>query len=130
LRPGGRLGVLWNLCDEAVGWMAHLFSVIDSEHDPRCLPGTFTLPTDAGFAPPEQQVLRWTRPMSPRDLVALLGTYSAVLSMPENDRARLYDSSHEFIDRHPELTGRDIIDVPFRTVCWRTTLTSTGVTRQ
>lgn len=52
-------------------WMAHLFSVIDSEHDPRCLPGTFTLPTDAGFAPPEQQVLRWTRPMSPRDLVAL-----------------------------------------------------------
>jgi hypothetical protein len=58
------------------------------------------------------------------------GTYSAVLSMPENDRARLYDSSHEFIDRHPELTGRDIIDVPFRTVCWRTTLTSTGATRQ
>lgn len=123
LRPGGRLGVLWNLRDDAVPWMERLFSVVDSDHDPRCLPGTFVLPDDAGFAPPERQVVRWTRPMSPQDLVAMLGTYSMVLSMPESDRARLYDTSREFIDSHPQLTGRELIDVPFRTVCWRTVRT-------
>jgi SAM-dependent methyltransferase len=130
LRPGGRLGVLWNLRDESVPWMRHLFSVVDAQHEPRRMPGTFALPGDADFTPPEHQVVEWTRPMSPSDLVAMLGTYSAVLSMSETERAALYDSAHEYIDSHPQLSGRDIIDVPFRTVSWRTAHTPAGAIRQ
>jgi SAM-dependent methyltransferase len=33
LRPGGRLGVIWNLRDESVDWVARLSELIDSEGD-------------------------------------------------------------------------------------------------
>lgn len=128
LRPGGVLAVSWNTRDGRVGWMEDLFGVLDGVHDPRRQPGSFTLPDNTGFEPPQRHVVEWTRPMSPNDLVALLGTYSAVLAMSESDRARLYDTSHEYIDKHPELTGRELIDVPFRTVCWRTRLGPTDDT--
>jgi SAM-dependent methyltransferase len=122
LRPGGVLGVSWNIRNHRVEWMADLFGVLDGVHDPRRQPGTFSLPDNTGFEPPRRHVVEWTRPMSPNDLVALLGTYSAVLAMSESDRARLSDTSHEYIDKHPELTGRELIEVPFKTVCWRTRL--------
>lgn len=122
LRPGGVLAVSWNIRNRHVGWMDELFAVLDGVHDPGRVPGTFTLPDNTSFEPPRRHVVEWTRPMSPHDLVALLGTYSAVLAMSESERARLYDTSHEYIDKHPELSGRELIDVPFRTVCWRTRL--------
>ncbi len=120
LRPGGVLGVSWNLKDTSVPWIDELFAVVHDAHPP----GAFTLPENTAFAPPLRHVVEWTRPMSPQDLVALLGTYSPVLAMSESDRARLYDASREYIDKHPQLAGRELIDVPFRTVCWRTQLTT------
>jgi SAM-dependent methyltransferase len=122
LRPGGVLAVSWNQRDSSVPWMEDLFRVQDGVHDTARLPGVFTLPDNTGFLPPRRRVITWTRPMSPEDLVALLGTYSAVLAMSESERAAVYERSHEYIDNHPELRGRELIDVPFRTVCWRTRL--------
>jgi SAM-dependent methyltransferase len=122
LRPGGVLGVSWNLKDKSVAWMDELFAVIDPGQHPVRSPGAFALPENTAFTPPRRHVVTWTRPMSPPDLVALLGTYSPVLAMSESERARLYDTSHEYIDKHPQLAGRELIDVPFRTVCWRTQL--------
>jgi SAM-dependent methyltransferase len=123
LRPGGVLAVSWNLKDKSVPWMDELFAPIKQEDHPVRLPGVFALPENTAFAPPQRRVFQWSRPMSPADLVALLGTYSAVLVMSEAQRARLYDTSHEYIDKHPQLAGRELIDVPFQAVCWRTQLT-------
>ncbi|HEY3611890.1 MAG TPA: class I SAM-dependent methyltransferase [Pseudonocardiaceae bacterium] len=122
LRPGGLLAVSWTLRDKSVPWMAELFAVVN-EYDHPNPPGVFALPENTAFAPPERRVFQWTRPMSPADLVALLGTYSVVLVMSEAERARLYDTSHEYIAKHPQLAGRELIDVPFQAVCWRTQLT-------
>ncbi|HVV25177.1 MAG TPA: class I SAM-dependent methyltransferase [Pseudonocardiaceae bacterium] len=122
LRPGGRLAVSWNLRDDAVPWMHHLFSVVDTLHEPDRLPGMFTLPDDTCFTPPERLVINWSRPMRPLDVVGLLCTYSFVLAMAESERAALCDRSLEYIATHPQLAGQELIDVPFRTVCWRTRL--------
>jgi SAM-dependent methyltransferase len=122
LRPGGVLAVSWNTRNSQVAWMEHLFSVLDNVHHPLRRPGAFALPENTAFDPPQRHVVEWTSSMSPQDLVALLGTYSAVLAMSESERASLYEASHEYIDNHPELTGRELIEVPFRTVCWRTRL--------
>jgi SAM-dependent methyltransferase len=122
LRPGGVLAVSWNLKDKSIAWMDELFAMIDEAHHPVRPPGAFALPDNTAFVTPQRHVVPWTRSMSPQDLVALLGTYSPVLAMSESDRARLYETSHEYIDKHPQLAGRELIDVPFRTVCWRTRL--------
>jgi SAM-dependent methyltransferase len=124
LRPGGVLAVSWNLKNGQVPWMVDLFAVLENVHPPLRRPGTFRLPDNTAFEPPQRGVVEWTYPMSPPDLVALLGTYSAVLAMSESERARLYASTHEYIDNHPDLSGRELIDVPFHTVCWRTRLAS------
>lgn len=122
LRPGGHLAVLWNMPHPEVEWVREFFAVLPSAHAPDRRPGAFALPADAGFGAPTRRAFEWSRPLRPTELLALLGTYSAVLTMSESDRARLYDTSTEYLAAHPELAGRDVIDVPFRTVCWRTTL--------
>jgi SAM-dependent methyltransferase len=123
LRPGGVLAVSWNLKDKSIPWMDQLFAPTDENHPLDRPPGVFALPDNTVFGPLRRHVVRWTRPMSPRDVVALLGTYSLVIAMPESERVRLDDFSHEYIANHPQLAGRELIDVPFRTVCWRTQLT-------
>jgi SAM-dependent methyltransferase len=126
LRPGGVLGVSWNMRDSSVPWMDELFRVLDTQKHPDRPPGLFALPPDAGFTAPQRHDVPWTRRMNRSEVVALLGTYSPVIALSESERTRLYDSAHEYMDTHPELAGREVIDMPFRTACYRTRLESGG----
>jgi SAM-dependent methyltransferase len=125
LRPGGRLGVLWNEfdVDQGAGWVREVFGVV-ANHQPDRRPGDFRLPATAPFEPPEQLVLQWTTPKAPADLVGLLGTYSAVLAMSPTDRDGLLARTRELIDTHPDLAGKTTIDLPYRSICWRTRRTA------
>jgi SAM-dependent methyltransferase len=122
LRPGGVLGVSWNAPDMSVPWMATLFAALAAHDDREHRPGVFVLPANSGFTVPEQRTLTWTRPLGRPEVLALLGTYSPVIALSETERAELYDRSNEFMDTHPELAGREVIDVPYRTLCFRTRL--------
>lgn len=118
LRPGGYLGVLWNNPNDQVPWANELFSII-IDHDPDHLPNRFELPPGAPFHQPERFELSWTAPMSPAEVVALLGTYSAVLAMPEQTRNDLARRSLDYLRRHPDLADRPVVEMPYLTVCWR-----------
>jgi SAM-dependent methyltransferase len=124
LRPGGRLAVFWNTSDGTVEWMRELFTVTMDAHAESRAPGRFALPDNAElaarFTPPERHDVPFTQPLPVEDVVALLGTYSPVLAMPESDRAAFFDRTRTFLRTHPNLAGRDVIDLPFRTVCWLT----------
>lgn len=120
LRPGGTLGVSWTLPDRRIGWRAKLDEITWKTGEAGRGPGRFELPTGAPFDQPEQLVHDWRMRMTIDELVAQLGTYDHVLALSEVDRMSVLADAHTYLNGNPS-TCRGIIEVPFRTACFRTT---------
>lgn len=122
LRPGGRLGVVWNVPDDAVDWVAELNVLIHRHHEPGREPGVFELPDGVPFTKPERLAIFWHWEVSPEDFLLSLGTYSHVLAKPPAVRASMLSKAERYLARHPNLVEDGVIRVPIRTVCYRTQL--------
>jgi SAM-dependent methyltransferase len=128
LRPGGTFALLWNGVDRSVDWVRALWAG-GEELNPRERAGVDAvrrarhevhLGPDHPFLEPERQVLRWTRLMQQDDLVAMAGTYSAVIVMEPVERHQYLASMAHFLDTHEVPRCRGAIEVPMRCLCWRT----------
>jgi SAM-dependent methyltransferase len=130
LRPGGWLSLLWSGPDRNIEWMRTLWAggtplspeqsaALDARRRDRHV---VNLGPDSPFGQPERWLTNWTQPMTKGELVGLAGTYSAVITMGEEDRQDYLDAMTRFLDTHEELGSMDVIDVPMRCLCWRVTL--------
>lgn len=120
LRRGGVLAVAWNIRAAAVPWVAELDRLVRRRFPSDRRPGRFVLPGDAPFGEPEREVIPWSYPMTPGELVESLSTYSHVIMLPQKQRDAVLDAVREHLATHPDLAGRGTIDVPFESVCYRT----------
>lgn len=123
LRPGGRLGVLWNGRDGEIAWMSALEQSVRTD-GMTAAPGArryreVDLPPGLPFGPGERHEVRWTRAMTPADVVALMGTYSGVLALAPAERGARLAAAARLLAEHPEAAGRELLDVPFVARCWR-----------
>ena len=130
LRPDGQLGVAWTVLDTGVPWIAEFWSVIASAHQGEHRPGQFTLPEGALFTTPEFHAVPWVRSIQPDDLVSLLCTYSPVLAMETAERADYLRRQRDFLKLHARVRADGLIDVPYRTLCWRTRRRNGRVTQE
>ena len=64
--------------------------------------------------------------MRPADLRTLAASRSHLLLLPDDERDALLDEIDELAATHPDLRGRDMIDVPYRTECYRARLPLAG----
>jgi SAM-dependent methyltransferase len=129
LRPRGRLALLWSGPDRSVDWMRSLwaggivFSPEERDAVDQRRRSRHIVNLEAGgpspFHEPETSIVRWTKPMTPEDLVALSTTYSVVITMDDAARERHLNAMRRFLGERESLAGRDIIDVPMRAYCWR-----------
>jgi SAM-dependent methyltransferase len=128
LRDGGRFGVIWTSRDQQADWLAvdDWFSgvapagaVLQGEDTPPGRPRSryLSLPTGGLFTNIETASFRFTRAMTPADLVDWLTTYSRIITAPrdavEQGRAR---ATAALANMFP---GASVIDVPMRSGCWR-----------
>jgi SAM-dependent methyltransferase len=120
LRTGGTLGAAWNQPDISVDWVDRFWRAVSQTHDERRKPGRLLLATDTPFATPEYYIVHWHWHLEVEALVGLLGTYSAVLAMDPEDRARYLGEQRALVKRHAAVRPDGAVDVPFTTVCWRT----------
>jgi hypothetical protein len=74
---------------------------------------------ESPFLTPETRLFTWTRSMTKDDLVALSTTYSAVITMEEDERQRHLQAMRQFLDTHESFAPLARIDVPMRSYCWR-----------
>ncbi|WP_019971491.1 class I SAM-dependent methyltransferase [Mycobacterium sp. 141] len=117
LRPGGRLGLVWNTRDERMGWVKDLGRIIGHENDP--FNHEVTLP--APFAETERQQVEWTSYLTPQALIDLVASRSYCITSPEQVRTRTLGQVRELLATHPALASSTGLALPYVTVSIRST---------
>ena len=118
LRPGGTLGLLWNLRDERVPWMAELGLVFGGDDAHHRHAAEVMLPPGAPFTAAAARDFRWSQELAPTDIVDLVATRSHVQVLPDAERAEILARVGDFVASHPAVAGRGRIVVPYVTSCW------------
>jgi SAM-dependent methyltransferase len=119
LRPGGRLGLVWNTRDERLGWVKDLGRIIGHEDDPSSR--RVTLP--APFTDVERHQVEWTSYLTPQALVDLVASRSYCITSPAEVRTRTLDQVRNLLTTHPALANSAGLALPYVTVCIRASIT-------
>ena len=120
LRPGGVLGLVWNIRDEREPWVEALSGIIEHSDAERFV----REPIEIGgpFGPTEAFEVRWSRPMTLDGLLELVKSRSYVITAAEARRQRMLDGVARLVAEHPDLAGRESFDLPYRTFGFRASL--------
>ena len=118
LKPGGTLGLIWNIRDERMPWVARLTEIMKGSH-------AETLLAEGGptVAPPfgalEARQWQWSRPMTRAALTAMVHSRSYIITAAPDERARI-DREIEHLFDEVGATGERTIEVPYTTHAFRT----------
>ena len=117
LRPGGRLGLVWNVRDDRLGWVKEFSKIVGLEHDRVTSPD---LP--APFTDVATHRVEWTNYLTPQALIDYVASRSYCITSPDDVRERTLEQVRELLATHPALTNSAGIAMPYVTVCIRATL--------
>ncbi|MCU1474668.1 class I SAM-dependent methyltransferase [Amnibacterium sp.] len=118
VRPGGVLGLLWNIRDEGVPWVAELGAIMHGSAAEQMIDGG-AVHVAAPFGPLAEHRVTWSVPRTPDEIVALAASRSYLIALPEDDRAAVLERIRDLLAAHPATTGRDRIDLPYVTYAFR-----------
>ena len=118
LRPGGRLGVLWNTRDERSGWVKDFGRIVGLEHDR----DNATVDLPEPFTDIATHQVEWTNYITPQALIDYVTSRSYCITSPAAVRARTLDEVRELLASHPALANSTGLAMPYITVCVRATL--------
>lgn len=123
LRPGGGLGLIWNVRDESVPWVADLTRIIEPYRGdaPRYQSGRWRQAFDATsmFEPLREHSFSHAHNGDRAMVRDRMGSVSFVASLDPAVQAGVLAEIDELLDRHPALRGRPTVTLPYRTdVFW------------
>ena len=117
LRPGGRLGLVWNIRDERLGWVKEFGEIVGGERD--IADTTVDLP--APFTDIATHQVEWTNYMTAQALIDYVASRSYCITSPAEVRTRTLEEVRTLLATHPALANAGGIAVPYVTVCVRAT---------
>ena len=129
VKPGGRLGLIWNVRDERIAWVAELTAIMTPyEGDaPRYHTGRWRelFPAD-GFGPLHQRSFPHgaTGPAE-QVIVDRVMSVSFIAALPPAAQARVAEAVRTVIARSPDLAGRADVTFPYETAAFVTEKIST-----
>lgn len=113
LRPGGRLGLIWNSRDESIPWVAALSTAMNAELNT----AAFVPTLGAGMTVLGRKVERWTQRTDRGGILKLATTRSYYLVASESERAAMIARIEAVLDAHPETRAATIL-LPYVTESW------------
>ena len=121
LRPGGWLGVVWNLVTPVESWEFEIIGVDPDRKGSKDGPPVPPLPP--GFTPDETDAAAfpWTWEITPEHYAAHLATNSAVILMDESDRRARLEQARSLLQRVCDETGRTTLPLRHEATCFRWT---------
>ncbi|WP_028603374.1 class I SAM-dependent methyltransferase [Ottowia thiooxydans] len=119
LKPGASLGLVWNVRDESVDWVAELTNIMTPyEGDaPRFYKGDWrrAFPHHA-FSPLQETRFEHAHIGSPQQVILdRVMSVSFIATLPEQEQASVRGRVESLIASHPELKGREVVRVPYQT---------------
>jgi SAM-dependent methyltransferase len=123
LRPGGGLGLAWNVRDESVPWVARLTEIMEPRRGdtPTHRTGAWreAFERTTLFGPLSHAEVRHVHRLTPEAVVARVSSVSFVAVLPEPDRRRLLGEVRELLATDPKTRDRAEVELPYRTdVYW------------
>jgi SAM-dependent methyltransferase len=118
LRPGGVLGLIWNIRDESVDWVRRLTEIIHGGAEQQMV-------SSGGprVAPPLQPAghhqHRWTASMTPEALESMIVSRSYLITAEPAVRDGIVGSARQLVHDHPDTAGADVIELPYGTHSYR-----------
>jgi len=122
IRPGGRLGIVWNARDRGVPWVDAVWSIMDrvEKHAPwrnheaiseagRQLPG---------FSPFRSERFVLDHVITPDLLIARLASVSHMAVLAEGARQAVLREVRQILATHPDTRERQALQVAYRTDCF------------
>jgi hypothetical protein len=137
LRPGGTLAAIWSGPDRTGPFVTHVRAAALAHSDPaaesaakdfaaattddraRTQTERFEVPDGVGFSRPEHDVFRWTMPLDADQLIGLLGTFSAIITMNEERRNKVLETARQLLRDDLGVDGTTAIDIEFRCQMWK-----------
>ncbi|MEV4386738.1 class I SAM-dependent methyltransferase [Micromonospora sp. NPDC049580] len=118
LRPGGTFAPIWNMRDERVAWVAELGRIAHLGDNAGDVVGRYE-DFGSAFTPVELGEFTHHTTLTPDEVVAMLHTRSYWLTAPPERRARIDRELRDLFAGHPELAGRETVELPYRTIVLR-----------
>lgn len=110
LHPGGRLGLVWNVRDESVGWVAALTRLIDSHvgTGPTFRSGAWQRAFDSTplFGPLHAATFPHEQRVDVDGVLARVASISYIAALPEAGRRKVADQVRVLLADHPDTAGR------------------------
>ncbi len=144
LVPGGRLGAVWAGPDPEGALVVQAKELLarrsgrrrsESEANEGLGAGEFAtfiqgdgnrpdvglaIPEGLPFDRPEHRRQTWDVALDAEELIGLLGTFSWIIVMPEEDRLRLFEEARRILRELLGVEGDVTVDVAFQAEAWRT----------
>src|SRR5471030_3343863 len=121
LKPGGKLGLIWNLRDPRVDWVARLDAIVNQvEGDtPRYYTGAWRKAfPHAGYGPLQETHFALGHTGSPEDvLLNRVRSTSFIAALPEHERRVIEEQIRTLIEAEADLKG-DVGTVPYQTAAF------------
>jgi len=120
LRPGGVLGLVWNIRDDSVSWVAALTAAMHGSHAEMMLAGD-GVRVGPPFGALETRTWEWTRTLDRAALRDMVASRSYIITSSPQDRARILAQVDALFDENlrVDASGVEVVDLPYRTSAFR-----------
>ncbi len=140
LVPGGTLAAVWSGPDPDSGLIAQAQALLSGDgdggdaagidtqsqaelsaalNDRSTLVQSLEIPPGVPFDQPEQTVITWDVALDADELIGLLGTFSWVILMEDDARARLFETARRVLRDMLGVSGDVTVDMPYRAEVWK-----------
>lgn len=113
LRPGGVLGLVWNVRDERRPWSARLSALLQQPESR--LTGSGAPVVGAPFHDDGYERFRWVHLQERSAFLDMVASRSYVIVRPAEERAALLDAVQRLLDEDPDTADRDTVPVEYTT---------------
>lgn len=123
LKPNGKLGLIWNVRDESISWIAELTKIIDPHEGgaPRFKTMSWKKAFDETklFSELRLQHFSYIQKGTVETIVDRVGSISFISALPEHQRSDVLTQVRDLVRHHPDTKGQLEIKFPYRTdVYW------------
>ena len=123
LVPGGGVGLIWNVRDRRMPWVAAFDALVDAvdadrpDHQTGKWRAAFERTTL--FGPLREREVAYSQTLTPDDVVERAATVSSIASLPAGEHEAVLDRFRALAATHPDVRGRESVTLPYLTkVYW------------